>query len=142
MRVEKIPGEEPVVRRKSKAGKSRRSPTERVRDRVEISSLSKDGQGKFARVRRLIKEGVYSRPSFTEAIAEKLMDSDAMKKSDGNVDKSPASDRKSQGVPEERRDKIENARRKVRSGNYLTSRVLDKIVSRMIGEIGAENDSE
>ncbi len=142
MRVEKIPGEGLVVRRKNMESKSKQSPKGELRDKVEISHSSIEGQGKLARVRRLIGEGVYSRPSFTKAIAEKLMDSGALKKSEGNADKSPAPDRKSQGIPEERRDKIENARKKVRSGNYLTSRVLDKIVSRMIGEIGTESDSE
>ena len=130
------------MRRKSKAGKSKRSTKERARDRVDISNSSIDGQGKLARVRRMIGEGVYSRPSFTEAIAEKLMGSDAMKKGDGKAKKSPALDSESHKIPAERRDKIENARKKISSGNYLTSQVLGKIVSRMMGQVDTDNDSE
>ena len=90
----------------------------------------------------MIEKGVYTRPSFTEAIAEKIMDSDALNKSDDSVDKSHPPRPKNSDIPDERRKKIENARKKIRSGDYLTSRVLDKIASRLMNQIDNEDDSE
>ncbi len=142
MRVELFPDGEILRKRFSEMERSRRNYSKGKGDRVELSAFSENSRGKLASVRRMIEEGVYTRPSFTEAIAEKIMDSDALNRSDDSVDKSPPQGPRNSDIPDERRKKIENARKKIRSGDYLTSRVLDKIASRLINQIDNEDDSE
>ncbi|MCK4655970.1 MAG: hypothetical protein KAT85_03040 [candidate division Zixibacteria bacterium] len=140
MRVGDVTGNTPLDgNSKSRGGKSR-SPDNGKGDTLEISG---NGRGKtahdsrkLAEIQKNIKNGVYIKPALTKAIVEKLLGANALGKEKDTDDTVAQCCDEYEDIPDIRKDRVEEARKKVSSDGYSDSKILERIVDRILEQFG------
>ncbi len=107
-------------------------------DKLDISPESRQVErsaDELADIRIKIENGVYTRPCQLSAIAEKLIGENLF--GDKSAD-DPQADRGEQPVDISgiRPDRVDEARKKASRGEYSSSKVLQSIIERILGQFG------
>ncbi len=140
MRVDGIMGKTPPDR-DSRPENREKGPAEKAgRDNLEMSEDGKrqasHSDRKLADIRRNIKNGVYTRPSFVNSIAEKMIGRKALDGEGGKGEILQECCGEDTDIPDVRHDRVKDARRKVSLDKYSNSKVLRTIADRILEKLG------
>lgn len=140
MHVGDVTGNTPLDGKSKSRRSSSRSPDNGKGDTLEISG---NGRGKtahdsrkLAEIQKNIKNGVYIKPALTNAIVEKLLGANALEKEKDTDDTVALGSDEYEDTPDIRKDRVEEARKKVTSDEYSDSKILERIVDRLLEQFG------
>jgi anti-sigma28 factor (negative regulator of flagellin synthesis) len=141
MRIEEYP-EAQRAQQSPKRGRETNKPenTSRSHDRIEISRAAKRRSPsldtRLTDVKTKIREGMYTKPSLADSIADNLMRSH-------DLEGSPqmGTDRVNDSS-EIRQDKVDEAKQRISSGEYSDDRVMKIIADRILHRLSRQEPGE
>jgi hypothetical protein len=140
MHVGDVTGNTPLDGKSKSRCSSGRSPGDGMGDTIEISGnagrRTAHDSRKLAEIQKNIENGVYRKPALTNAIVAKLLGANALEKEKDTDDTVARCCDEYEDIPDVRKERVEEARRKVSSDEYSDRKVLERIVDRLLEQFG------
>jgi hypothetical protein len=140
MRVGDVTGNTPLDGKSKSRGSSSGYPGDCKGDTLEISGNSRrktaHDSRKLAEIQKNIENGVYIKPALTNEIVEKLLGANALEKEKDTDDTVAQCCDEYKDIPDIRKDRVEETRKKVSSDEYSDSKILERIVDRILEQFG------
>ena len=140
MRVSDFSGNTPLDGKSGSRGSSSRPIDDAKGDTIEISGnrrgIPAHDSRKLSEIQKNIENGVYVKPALTNAIVEKLLGANALEKEKETDDTVALCCDECEDIPDIRKDRVDEAKKKVSSDEYSDSKILERIVDRILEQFG------